>query len=153
VSASKSISGFTLVELMIVVFILGILAGMVIPQFETATLEAREAALKANLVILRKAIELYRVQHYGKPPLGFEKDVVLQLVEKTNRKGAPGTKFGPYLRTGIPRNPINNLNTIKINKLPVKPDDKNGWLYDKESGEIRANSIGAGPSGINYVDL
>ena len=42
-------SGFTLVEILIVVVILGILAAIVIPQFSQASNEARESSLKSNL--------------------------------------------------------------------------------------------------------
>jgi len=55
--------GFTLVELLIVVVILGILAAVVIPQFEGATAQGKEAALTSNLATVRQAIEMYKVQH------------------------------------------------------------------------------------------
>ncbi|GAH74356.1 unnamed protein product, partial [marine sediment metagenome] len=64
---------FTLVEILIVVAILGILAAIVIPQFQAHSQEAKEAAAKDNLRILRNAIELYAVQHGGVPP-GYPAD-------------------------------------------------------------------------------
>jgi len=145
-------SGFSLVELLIVTFILGILASVAIPQMVTSSLDASEAALVQNLTIFRKAIEMYSLQHNGAFPDKNEATVVLQLTQKTNRDGDPGTQYGPYFRE-IPLNPMNNSNEIKFKKLPKGPNDSSGWYYDKDTGEIRANSSGASLSGINYIDL
>ncbi len=54
---------FTLAELLIVVIILAILAAIIVPQFSSATVDAQESALDANLTGLRSAIELYHAQH------------------------------------------------------------------------------------------
>ena len=51
--------GFTLIELIIVVAIIGILAVIAIPQFKTAPQKAREAVLKSDLHTLREAIDQY----------------------------------------------------------------------------------------------
>jgi general secretion pathway protein G len=58
-------AGFTLVELLIVVIILGVLAAIVIPQFSSSTTDAKEASLDSNLATLRNSIELYKIQHTG----------------------------------------------------------------------------------------
>ena len=54
--------GFTLVEILIVVVILGILAAIVIPQFSDASTEAKTSALASNLQSLRSQIELYHIK-------------------------------------------------------------------------------------------
>jgi general secretion pathway protein G len=58
--------GFTLIELIIVVTIIGILAGLAIVNVRFAQRKAREAALMANLSTLRKAIDNFYAdkQHY-----------------------------------------------------------------------------------------
>ncbi len=56
-------NGFTLIEILIVVVILGILAGIVIGQFQTTTASSRENAAKSSLNVVRSQIELYRYSH------------------------------------------------------------------------------------------
>src|SRR2546426_12484075 len=64
-------AGFTLVELLIVVVIVAILAAIIVPQFTSATLDAQEAALDANLAGMRSAIELFHAQHTNLYPGAF----------------------------------------------------------------------------------
>ncbi|MHC4171078.1 MAG: type II secretion system protein [Planctomycetota bacterium] len=59
----KARSGFTLVEILIVVVILGILAAIVIPQFTEASTEAKTSSLMTDLQTMRSQIELYKIQH------------------------------------------------------------------------------------------
>ena len=65
----KAKRGFTLVEILIVVVILGILAAIVIPQFTEASTEAKVSRLASDLQTMRSQIELYKVQHSDTPPL------------------------------------------------------------------------------------
>lgn len=58
-------TGFTLVEILIVVVILGILAAIVIPQFTSASQEAIKGALKSQIQTISSQIELYRVKNAG----------------------------------------------------------------------------------------
>jgi len=151
-------SGFTLVELLIVVIILGILAGVVIPQFSSASIEAKEAAIMTDLAALRNAIDLYKVQHNDVYPGTISgttnwANFTTHLTTQTDQAGAAGTDYGPYLRTGVPRNPVNNLNTGTIGAVPATADDASGWYYDNSTGEFRANTSGTGPSGVDYIDL
>lgn len=56
----KARTGFTLVEILIVVVILGILAAIVIPQFTDAGSETRISTVRANLSAMRSQIEIYK---------------------------------------------------------------------------------------------
>ena len=155
----KGKEGFTLIELLIVVIILGILAAIVIPQFSNASSEARESSLMSNLQSMRASIELYYFQHNDIYPgtiggAGSWANFVTHMTTTTDINGNPGADYGPYMRTGIPRNPVNGLDTGIEGASPAAPDDTTGWYYDSSSGEIRANSSGTGPSsGIDYFEM
>jgi general secretion pathway protein G len=62
-----STSGFTLLELMTVVTIIGILATLAVPNYELRVTKAREGALKQTLFVLRDVIDNYRADK-GKYP-------------------------------------------------------------------------------------
>src|SRR5438045_4803945 len=64
----RSQRGFTLVEILIVVIILGILAAIVIPQFTNASTDAKKSNLTSQLQTLRSQIQLYKLQHNDTPP-------------------------------------------------------------------------------------
>ena len=148
-------SGFTLVELLIVVIILGILAAVVIPQFNTAAAESKEAALASNLATIRQAVELYKVQHSDSFPSSA---IVDELVNSTDADGTVHTdgtgKYGPYIRNQFPANPIDNSAAVATAAtMPAAASGAGGWIYSTGDGQFRANVGGAGPSGTNYFDL
>jgi general secretion pathway protein G len=151
ITKHRNQQGFTLVELLIVVIILGILAAVVIPQFNSAASESKEAALASNLATIRQAVEMYKVQHNDAYPAAT---MVAQLTAGTALDGTAGTAYGPYLRNSFPKNPINGLATVNaVTTDPVAGDGSHGWEYNTVTGQFWADEAGAGPSGVNYFDL
>lgn len=63
--------GFTLIELIIVITLIGILVGLGLPQFKNATKRTRETALKENLFTIRKLINQYLIDK-GKYPQSLQ---------------------------------------------------------------------------------
>ncbi len=62
--------GFTLIEILIVVVILGILAAIIIPQFASAQSAARATAMRSQLGTVRSQIAAWQVQNGGQIPGG-----------------------------------------------------------------------------------
>jgi general secretion pathway protein G len=97
--------GFTLIELIIVLSIIGLLVGLGLPQYKSAMVKARETVLKENLFILRRLIDQY-AQDKGKYPASLQ-----ALVQDS------------YLRA-IPVDPTTRLSTtwVEVREQP-SPED------------------------------
>jgi general secretion pathway protein G len=123
----KTKSGFTLVEILIVVVILGILAAIVIPQFTEASTEAKTSSLVSDLQTIRSQIELFKIQHNDLYP--GQADAASDIVPATfvtdlTGQTTVGTKtFGPYLQK-MPSNQFVNGSGINGAAADSSPE---GW--------------------------
>ncbi|MFP4215340.1 MAG: type II secretion system protein [Phycisphaerae bacterium] len=161
--------GFTLVEILIVVIILGILAAVVIPQFAGASGQSRAATLRKLLQTMRSQIALYEAEHAdgpgyvngGTPSLADADTIDLiekQMTAPTNYNGqwseAPPWDLGPYLMDW-PTNPING----QANLLPVGPgemaapaSDDHGWVYQRSTFTLKSGATGSDEDGVAFWD-
>jgi general secretion pathway protein G len=91
-------SGFTLIEILIVVIILGILAAIVIPQFSNASSDARKASLQSTVQTLRSQVALYKLQHGDALP-----DITSNWDALTLTSTYGTNTVGPYMQS-VPTN-------------------------------------------------
>lgn len=144
---SLKAKGFTLVEILIVVVILGILAAIVIPQFTSASESAKASSLVTQLQSLRSQLELYQLQHNGQYPTVA--DFWDQMTEETDIDGTvvastfTGKKYGPYLQKAI-TNPFTDTDaigaaTLTAGEITGGASATVGWVYDVTSGRIKAS--------------
>lgn len=98
-------SGFTLVEILIVVIILGILAAIVIPQFTDASTSAKTNALESNLQMLRSQFELYKVQHDDTYPWDDGTGALDTNANIATKLTTTIDGLGPYMQS-VPGNPF-----------------------------------------------
>ena len=107
-------AGFTLLELLVVVAIIGLLVGYVAPRYFGQVGKAETATAKAQIDALEKALDQYRLDtgHYPSTELGLNALVA---------KPASEPKWnGPYLKKAVPLDPWNNAYLYKL------PGEKGG---------------------------
>jgi general secretion pathway protein G len=143
-------SGFTLVEILIVVIILGILAAIVIPQFTNASEDARKSSLTSQLQTIRSQLELYKLQHRDTPPpllVAGGATAWDNMTIKTTDAHLGGGNFGPYFNAP-PTNPLNGNTAVYVNTTNTEPTfgaasggtATTGWVYHTPTGKIFATT-------------
>ncbi len=166
----KKRRAFTLVEIMIVVVLLGILAGTIIPMVANSTMSAKYSALALDLQMLRRYVLIYKAQHLEVGP-GYPdgaanqtptEQVFLDQIMTSSKPngqtaavGTAGFERGPYL-SKIPKNPINGKNSVHMlgngENFPADGDDNHGWIYKAGTSEVRADIPGSDRDGKRYYD-
>jgi len=144
---------FSLAELMIVVAVLGILAAVAVPRFDSYSTEAKSSAAKSNLRILRGAIELYTTRHGGIPPGYEDDDIEGPASDETFRRQMIVDE--DYLRK-VPENPFNGLDTIRVvpnqSAFPGSATGRFGWVYQPVTMTIKLDWPGLDLDGISYYE-
>lgn len=95
-------AGFTLIEVMVVVVILGILAAMIVPKIMGKPDEARKTTAKSDIRTIEQALEMYRLQNYTYPDTEQGLEALV-----TRPEGAKNWQKGGYLKR-VPKDPWGN---------------------------------------------
>ncbi len=103
--SSKLHTGFTLLEVMVVVVILGILAALVVPKIISRPDEARVLAAKQDVANLMQALKLYRLDNQRYPVT--EQGLQALVAQPTTAPLAPNWKTGGYVER-LPKDPWGN---------------------------------------------
>ena len=118
-------AGFTLIELMIVMLIIGVLAGIAIPSYLSSLKNAREAVLKEDLHVMRQAIDSYTM----------DKERAPQSLDDLVQNG--------YLKT-IPEDPMTHTNSTWTTTT-----DDSLQSVDQTAGGVGDVHSGSGETGTN----
>lgn len=143
-------SGFTLIELVVVVMILGILAAIAVPKLLSTTEAATDNSLRTTLGTLRNAVEMFSAENGGQLP---RSDSAANFRADLER----------YLRGRFPRCPVGPTAASPTESVDVRFDTVSvgennpteGWLFNTATGELVVNYNGVTVSDptIQYDEL
>lgn len=171
--------GFTLIEILMVLLLVAILAAVAITQFSNYSTEARNAALRSNLQIMRQAIAVQfsqmrlrcAVTSTSYPPLDtlVANDITggatppctaVQVAQATDRRftasGIPPNPWGPGQSSTVVACAGDGC-TTKVTKActgAARAATDDGWCYNVSTGDFWANSArndgAGGTTGTEY---
>ena len=131
--------GFTLVELLIVIIIIAVLAAIAIPKFSNSSTRSKESSLRANLKLVRNAIDLFRADTNAYPAdmAGLTTSTTSGLNTAAAKCTIAATDWrGPYLQT-----------------VPVDPVSGSQMTYGTTAtdvGTVKSSATGNGLDGTAY---
>ena len=124
--------GFTLVELVIVIAILGILAGVAIPAYANLQDDARSSQAQATLGSFKSAIGIAYAKARG----------VWPTLATLNTLFADGNIPTPIISSNVAK----DINAVAAWATPGPTADVGGWMYNVANGTIQLNSTAIDPS-------
>jgi len=128
--------GFTLIELMIVVAIIGILAAIAIPRFAQMLEKSREGATKGNLGSLKSAASIYYGDVQGVWPTTLNSQSVYSFSKYLDNI-YPVKVTGAFV-AGVSSPSGSIVNVVSQGTVPSS--ESSGWMYDSTGGTVYVNS-------------
>jgi general secretion pathway protein G len=101
-SMGRRTAGFTLLEMLVVLVVLGLLAGLIGPQLFGRVSEAKATTAKTQIELIGVALDSYRLDNGAYPVSSQGLDA---LNARPGRAPAPLNWRGPYLRKAVPADP------------------------------------------------
>lgn len=139
-----TLRGFTLLEMLVVLMIIGLIAGLVGPRLFTKVDQSKITAAETQIKILRSALENVRLD-IGRYPTQEEG---LSLLSKAPTDAAVASRWrGPYLSDELPLDPWNNAYQYSLGGANGQPFALYSWGADgKPGGEGDARDLGILPA-------
>jgi len=147
--------GFTLIELMVVIAVIGLLSSIVLPRFTDSTRAGKAAQVHSNLQNIQQAIEMFQVKEGHYPVYGTDigsgDGLSDKMAEYYSKKRMPETPAGgteisedEVVRASV----YNNFNENEL---------EGGWLYNEEEGRLFArleeDTYGQGNIWVTAYDI
>jgi prepilin-type N-terminal cleavage/methylation domain-containing protein len=134
----KKAGGFTMIELMIVVAIIGILAAIAIPKFADMLEKSREGSTKGNVGALKAASGIYYGDNPGVWPTTLDTANVFRYSMYID--GIPAVKVtGKFDSSSTGYSPV-GLTVAQVAGGTVPNSRSAGWMYDSTGGKLYVNS-------------
>ncbi|MDD5432131.1 MAG: prepilin-type N-terminal cleavage/methylation domain-containing protein [Candidatus Omnitrophica bacterium] len=120
--------GFTLIELVMVITILGILSAVALPTFWNLQEDAKRAACRGALGGLRSGISIWYAKTAASGAASFPTGAELS------------SSPGGVMQFGIPVNPYNSQSNILVSSS-ISTSLTNGWIYNDTTGQIYSAAL------------
>jgi len=140
----KGKHGFTLVEVVMVLVIIGLLASIVIPKFSNQREQAGIAATKASLESLRTVVALYYAQE-GEWPASA---ALADLWDGSSPSTTVYIKAIPYSSA---YDPSGAAPAGPLNKVVITLDGTGGWIWNSTTYEVSPNLTGMDANGLSFA--
>ena len=140
----RKVSGFTLIEMLVVVVVMAILAAIVLPKFQDQSRRSKESALKSNLAQIRSSVATFQADT-GYYPKALSDLAATSAASVSGAYDTSGTAqtitatdwHGPYITGSVPNDPVSasaftySVTSPNVGKVSSSAtgNDLNGTAY------------------------